>query len=358
MSNINSKQLMGRIASNLMACFRPKESQNKPLFSVAVKQLYCSLVSNIHSPLITIFHKEESAHFNEIFPDEDALVDAVSDGDFYAKLFLFNSYSGRHFTELLFDAACLLSGKQQFDKLKALFAPPALQPLRAAAVVQCWPHVYKNLDHATQLLDALWTNMDNTNFNPHVRLVCDSLGFLISLSHCCGARLHDNSTVDSLFESLNQEFFSSRLPPSVLRAIVRHSDLNLLEESALLALLRSRPVNESTDAMRARDDDVFLYLGFCAIKQAMHALRLAITARESPEERDRSAKHVAAISLAFDRTREFVAGIGPLEQRLDILEDLFSLLFQTTEGEQGPVYATSELVLCHSCPLLIYTPLP
>ena len=117
----------------------------KALFPKPTQLLYCALLGQTQSPLLPLYCQHERVVFKDIFTSEMALVEAVNDDDFCAKLFLYDSFSGRHFCELILSSAVKLFEQRQMNALCKLFSVKMLQPLRAATVVLCWPRVTEDV---------------------------------------------------------------------------------------------------------------------------------------------------------------------------------------------------------------------
>lgn len=129
---------------------------------------------------------------------------------------------------------------------------------------------------------------------------------------------------------------------SVLHVLHHSTNLALLPEQEVVEMLRTRPVFNSTSCASQREKssedpedsetsfnegdeiqrDVALYHGFCALRGFMEAI---LCGRSDEEE---SGTDVAA---KMQEAHDHLTSIFPLTFRVEVLENVFSLLFVSTE---------------------------
>uniref|UniRef100_A0A131YW54 Zinc finger FYVE domain-containing protein 26 n=1 Tax=Rhipicephalus appendiculatus TaxID=34631 RepID=A0A131YW54_RHIAP len=274
-----------------------------------------------------------------------------------------------HFLEAIINTAVKKLHKGESEAALRLFAHPVLQDFYIIALFRAWNEVVSDND-ASCVLKALdntkaitWNSQETHSFLMEMRYRLFVTEWIISLQR----RRKTSLTSMADVKARHRTIFGMLQHQSVLRVLHKTLGLGELDRSGTFRLLSGQCLvsGESVDVMYhsspARSRDCALYRGYLAMQHAMNAMHSAIVLHhlgcsvaklreqeqlleELPDDLvlrqcDSLADAVAMYGfgpvhkhVVLDELEHFEEEVGqlhPLTFRLEVLENVFSLLFVT-----------------------------
>ncbi|KAM9294446.1 zinc finger FYVE domain-containing protein 26 [Gastrophryne carolinensis] len=293
--------------------------------------------------------RKGSAH--ELTDTEAAIVTLFCDAQpsvLWKKAFFYCLSTGKHFLEQILLTALTLLKREDFSSLSLLLSNE-FKPLRRLLVLLGWTHL-QSIDSAKSLLHSLHTNTELCN-DSIFKEFCDGLLFQVEvLEWCIEQSSHRVAKKDIL------QHLSSLDSHSALYLLHHLTNLPKLNEEDVLNLLQkglppgkdevSVNQNDAHDLVQRRN--TALFQAFCAMKYAIYALcinahtrsqcKMCLTShfngsieeaevtKASPREYSSSPEY-SGIFLQYLTKCQYYLGLLPTRLKLELLENLFSLLF-------------------------------
>jgi zinc finger FYVE domain-containing protein 26 len=333
------------------------------------QQVEAALMDRSTPFLIQQLCQQEVQEHASLFEADVALAAGVSEPDFWGKYFLYASATGKHVLERVMEAAAHFIDDRNFDALHQLLSPAQLQPLRSLVLLAGWASCADDPDVAAKLVTALHPDAaaaaaaavcttptddggaadfatanngrNDGAVSTAVEMACQQVAHQVEVVKCCGDYLRTDVTLNDLHNHLSKE--AETIPSSALfsplRVLSSQVEIDRLPSSTLLQLLRARPTTGISEV--ERDRDITVYESFCALVSVLRAIQIDATEREAPEadassqqqqhaEEASAEKRTGAIESMLADAQTRLQQVYPVNYRVEILEDIFSLLFITS----------------------------
>ncbi|CAG5123694.1 unnamed protein product, partial [Candidula unifasciata] len=302
---------------------------------------------------------------------------------------------GAHFLAEILDASLSLVRSGKFADLQNMLSYLELQPLRPAILLMGWSYCMTSANART-LLDTLWDDSAE-GYHPQLANGCRRLAYHLDLIQWCLDRA--KPLVESPgFGSNRQatELLQGLETHSVLYMLHQSTSLASLDHSEVLQLLTSisakkgskkkavtfqddcKPAGSSPEPINIEQQkDIAIYRSYCAIKNVMDAVMFCVNnfehdlmnplhknftteqsvsssegedssngAEACPSESERAKQkedsqqfvqlYEQMVTMRLKETRDHLAQLQPLNYRLEVMENIFSLLFVTHEDICDP----------------------
>ncbi|XP_069118425.1 uncharacterized protein [Argopecten irradians] len=299
-----------------------------------------------------------------------------------------------HFLKTTIDIAIALIKNSLFSELTELLRPEELWPLKPLLLLHGWSFC-KSCTQAKILLDTLWD--DCVQFqHPALEAGCSKLSYQIDLIQWCLDRtkplLKENEDGLPNHQKRAADMFLGLETHSVLFVLHQSTRICSLDQDEVFQLLQKSPLQEETGTKSKKkvksvrfaskeDDslkcenvpdihierwrDMSIYSGFCVVRNVMEAIYFCAEHPDShlinpiqpsnqrlysnipaddPKNRGHSSNKKTSVNFQtvytknvtekFNKARSLLAHLQPLTFRLEVLENLFSLLFVTHEDIQ------------------------
>ncbi|XP_028414314.1 zinc finger FYVE domain-containing protein 26-like isoform X2 [Dendronephthya gigantea] len=268
------------------------------------------------------------------------------------KLLYLYAKQDHHILEDVVNTCVEFAQQGDLDKVIQILSCDEFSPLKVLVLLLAWPHCH-TCDRAQKLLDGLW---DRERSSEHVLLnqACTKLEYQLHLVKWCLDKATPLLAADESSSEEHQkvyEMFQSLDSHSVLHVLHQSTNLSQLPESEVLEILQTRPVfscenSSGSQAEIAADTnvetgeaeiqrDIALYHGFCSMRGFLEAI---MPGQAENECTDATAK--------IRESCDHVSSIYPITFRVEILENIFSLLFVSSEHlleEISAAYETDDL---------------
>ncbi|XP_037550751.1 zinc finger FYVE domain-containing protein 26 [Nematolebias whitei] len=251
--------------------------------------------------------------------------------------------SGKHFLEQVLATALDLVKHEEFNQLKALLQLE-FRPLSRLLLLLGWSQC-RSLDSAQLLLRTLHTEQVSAN-DRVLQDFCNLLSSQLGVLEWCKSNNPGLSTKVLLAQLQTLGSHSALYLLHTLTPLTRYEEHRILD---LLQQLPDSPRAEETDAVSGSagvQKNVVLFRGFCAMKYAIYALCVNVhkysncTECESvqhhqPAETDQNKSSVSSeggrilFQHYLSECQLFLETV-PAMFRLELLENIFSLLFLST----------------------------
>lgn len=325
------------------------------------------------SPLLCkLFAQRENERHGRLAAPRSPMSLAVSEESGQLDLqeaFLKSFVREEHFLEAILNAAVKKLHDGESEAALRLFTHPALRDFYIIALFRAWNEVVSDND-ASCVLQALddtkavtWSSQETHNFLMEMRYRLFVTEWIVSLQRKRKTSLASMADV----KARRRTIFGMLQHQSVLRVLHKTLGLGELDRSCAFRLLSGQCIvaNERTESLYhsspARSRDCALYRGYLAMQHAMNAMHSAIVLHhlgcsvsklreqeqlqeELPDDLilrqgDSLADAVAMYGfgpvhkhVVLDELGHFEEEVGqlhPLTFRLEVLENVFSLLFVT-----------------------------
>lgn len=299
----------------------------------------------------------------------------------------FHALVGNHVMENVVETALVFVKEGDFVCLNQLLSPVEFSRLKPLVLLLGWPYCY-SCENAKNLLNALWNPMEKTA-HPLLYQACQKLAYQVQLVQWCTEKarpLLATSESGSTRHQQASEMFQGLESHSVLHVLHKSVNLANLQEKEVFELLRKRPVFTplNTDKVKRvsksleskgvapietldtfskeKQDseihpevqrDIYLYHSYCAVRNFMDAVSLSAEEAyckdnnwNAQSEDSCAADDVSGLSSEsvwdqqpsciqvkdkLEAGRSHLSQVHPLTYRVEILENIFSLLFGTYE---------------------------
>ncbi|XP_048586399.1 zinc finger FYVE domain-containing protein 26-like isoform X2 [Nematostella vectensis] len=293
------------------------------------------------------------------------------------ELLYFHSLKQNHVLDNIVETALLFVKEGMFDKVTQLLSPLELQMLKPLVLLMGWRYCY-SCENAQNLLDALWDNEAPVS-HPVFHQACQKLAYQVQLVQWCLEKaqpLLASAESGSTRHQQASQMFQGLESHSVLHVLDRSISLAHLPEKEVFSLLKKRPVfnpsstsadTSPTAKSNARVDtrgavigkvniesikecnvpsgdgseslalhpeverDVVIYHSFCALRNFMESITQASSSLSRNSDQSYAINDWDAFLEKLREGRRHLSEVYPLTYRVEILEDIFSLLFVTYE---------------------------
>uniref|UniRef100_S4RGD1 Zinc finger FYVE domain-containing protein 26 n=1 Tax=Petromyzon marinus TaxID=7757 RepID=S4RGD1_PETMA len=339
---------------------------------------YCAVVDEEH--------RKKSVHENALFSavegddeGEKMVLSLMSHPDrarTWKELYFYCIANGKHFLELIVMAALQLVKRGDLGTLGQLLSGE-LEPLCRLVLLLGWTHC-STPESARELLRTLHCDR-GVHGDRLLANACNSLASQVDVLQWCIRKSSKNLSVQDLARHLH-----SQEQHSTLYQLHHLTDLLGLHEAEVLAVLLKPMVTDTAIEQDAETSselptldqqrNVALFHSFCAMKHAISALCLkhlpsrrpsishetntsqTVTNRCSSNQDitdlDCPVEDFSTIEWHFEQCHSHLKQISPPNLRLEVMENIFSLLFVTFEdlaGEGVGTESDSEDVDILSC---------
>lgn len=288
----------------------------------------------------------------------------------------FHALEGNHILENIVETALVFVKEGDFGLLTQLLSPVEFSRLKPLVLLLGWPFCY-SCQNAKNLLEALW-NPAEKGAHPSLYQACQKLAYQVQLVQWCTEKarpLLASSESGSTRHQQASEMFQGLESHSVLHVLHKSVSLAHLPEKEVFELLRKRPVFSPLDSGKETQQtggdvpkgsletqdaeihpevqrDIFLYNSYCALRNFMEAVTSSVeeSCSKEPENTPENLSSVAREGIdassevvhpqqfyctqvvnKLEAGKAHLAQVYPLPYRVEVLENIFSLLFGTYE---------------------------
>ncbi|KAK3093553.1 hypothetical protein FSP39_017239 [Pinctada imbricata] len=296
----------------------------------------------------------------------------------------------QHLLSAVVETSLSLIRNQMFRELGQLLSVSDLCPLRPLVLLLGWS-VCRSVNDACRLLKVLWDE-GWCCIDPMVESGCSKLAYQIDLIQWCLEKTKPLlSPLDSTAQTHQQRaavMFHFLENHSVLYVLHQSTRIGALDQGEVLKLLRKSPQSEKQEEKKPKSvrfavdgeqkdpscdihieqhRDISIFSGYCAIKLVMEAIyycaentndslmnpvqrryRYSTKRRNSVSSKSKSSsgsfngdnfqeEYKKNIIEKLKLAKEYLSRLQPLTYRVEVLENLFSLLFATHENIQDTV---------------------
>ncbi|XP_076098495.1 uncharacterized protein LOC143068375 isoform X2 [Mytilus galloprovincialis] len=315
-------------------------------------------------------------------------------------LFLMCVKKQQHFLKIVVDTSIALIKTGQFKLLRMLLEPAEFQPLKPFLLLHGWSYCH-SCQTAKQLLDALWSE-ESSCFHPALQTGCSKLAYQIDLIQWCLDKTKPLVAEVSLTNQHQRaaDMFTGLENHSVLYVLHQSTRIASLNQQEVLDILQKSPLeNDNSGGTRSRvkavtfaEDkeekttdketdqsldinierwrDISIFSGYCAVKNVMDAVYFCIDYSDGKmtnpiQRKDYRSHSILSNSDAssvqsktssefiksnfqniytknvFEKLKsacEYLSKLQPLTYRVEIIEDIYSLLFVNHECIQESAF--------------------
>lgn len=261
------------------------------------------------------------------------LVERMDEPEVWGELLLSSKASSQHFLQHLLTIAVRLTTERQFEALGRLCNHSILAPLRPLFLLVCWDACGGNPDNAEQLLALFPVDACSPAHDPQLSLECRRLWYQLRLARWCSPSDGPSTApADRGAEAFVAARGIGAGTTTVLHLASDFVDLASADDASLVQMVLERPVaadSPSDEARRAQE--AMTARAFGALKQVMQVMHtVALSPTVLPADRSR-----AFVTMALDQAKQFINELHPAALRLEILENVYSLLFLSREAWEG-----------------------
>jgi len=311
--------------------------------------------------------------------DDGTLVARMGQPELWGEFLLsaaHGSESSHHFLQHVIHMAVRLTTREEFALLGRLANLAILAPLRPLFLLVCWDVCEGKPQRAEQLLASLPVSSYTPAFDPLLSLACRQRWYQLHVAQWChrhggkppplsvapreveaasvASTATDTPVASTPSEStaLDAAVFNAARDigigtTSALHLVRQYVNLGEADDAALVRLVQERPVvgsdgdSGATSGECQRNEEVMAARAFGAMKQVLQVIHtMALSPAALPADR-----RTAFVAMALDQAKQFINDLQPAALRLEILENVYSLLFLTREAWEGTLAtATRESV--------------
>eukprot|EP00118_Oscarella_pearsei_P023927 m.293509 g.293509 ORF g.293509 m.293509 type:complete len:1273 (+) comp40739_c0_seq9:44-3862(+) len=306
--------------------------------------------------------------------------DAESGADAWREMYLQATHEGYHVLEHLLVVGLDLVREGKFNELALLFARDEFGPLKPLMLLLGWPQC-QSVETASCLLDALWSRHDAVG-NPLIHDACRKLAYQTQLVQWCLEKARPLLTEPTSpgGQTIFCQMFEGLESHSVLYVLHRCTSLAHLCPEDVIELLRksplttplpspafplvspsstpptpdfhslsqtprrlSRQASSSAGPTHAEQErDISIFRSFCAVRNVVEAFLYTTGKqkkkddRKAEQQQDDEVFYEREVTAKLKKARDALSHTIPLAYRVEVLEDLFSLLFIKTADVEDP----------------------
>uniref|UniRef100_T1J980 FYVE-type domain-containing protein n=1 Tax=Strigamia maritima TaxID=126957 RepID=T1J980_STRMM len=246
--------------------------------------------------------------------------------------------------------------------------------LRPLLVLLSWDVIQTN-DDAKKVLDCLWPDsLDKKNFEPTYVQACDRLVRNVNFAHWCLEQREKNSEVATSEETTFSHLCLSLKSHSVVYVLKQYLQLSKLNinavEDILLTFMSpksatkeksvrfdSETVNDDWEDKVQKSVDCKILQSYCIMSAAMEAVQFSaefegwcrnkkvrknrLTESVTPDDEKWTLMYREKVINNLDEVEQLLPSLYPLVHRLEILENLFALIFATHEDMRADINTDS-----------------
>uniref|UniRef100_S4RGE0 Zinc finger FYVE domain-containing protein 26 n=1 Tax=Petromyzon marinus TaxID=7757 RepID=S4RGE0_PETMA len=310
---------------------------------------YCAVVDEEH--------RKNAAAYGDLQEGEKMVLSLMSHPDrarTWKELYFYCIANGKHFLELIVMAALQLVKRGDLGTLGQLLSGE-LEPLCRLVLLLGWTHC-STPESARELLRTLHCDR-GVHGDRLLANACNSLASQVDVLQWCIRKSSKNLSVQDLARHLH-----SQEQHSTLYQLHHLTDLLGLHEAEVLAVLLKPMVTDTAIEQDAETSselptldqqrNVALFHSFCAMKHAISALCLKHLPSRRPSishetnttldnaetnlnSLDCPVEDFSTIEWHFEQCHSHLKQISPPNLRLEVMENIFSLLFVTFEDLAG-----------------------
>ncbi|EDV28816.1 uncharacterized protein TRIADDRAFT_52065 [Trichoplax adhaerens] len=352
-SSIVSQLPLDEILTELMKMTTIRLStDSKPVLDI--KQLYASMVDDYKYMSPILQSKENKEYFKEdysnilisderLFAPFDCLL--PEDRKTLWKAFFFMCLSSKHHIfEKVLECGCAFVRKGNFNQLRQIFNNSEFKPLKLLMILIGWD-ICIDFSEKQNLLDALWTEADITELcQPLLTVACKKLVYNVKFVRWCMDNTKPASQLATMLDGYHHraaELLRSLDTHSALYTLHQFTDLTQIDEESVVKIL-----SENSKNLQAKSDDntvnsdIVTYQCYLALRNIMQAIRNQMrfednnvdTPLKNQEHQETNANNYDhRVTKYLIKSKDVIAQIHPLSFRLEVLENIFALLFLTHE---------------------------
>ncbi|XP_012560340.2 zinc finger FYVE domain-containing protein 26 isoform X1 [Hydra vulgaris] len=250
----------------------------------------------------------------------------------------------------ILDTCFYLVSEGQHKCAASLLSSPCLSPLKNLVLLASWSNC-ATMDEAVDLLDHFHdSKLEKENF---LSSSVEKLSNQVNLMQRCFSKMSE-----ILGNKLDSSIFKLALCQKELScALFVLNETNLLKEmkfDGIIDILQMQPVDGFDGSMQS--EEINIYCSFTIIKQLLNIIMAPFTGVLKDKNGVILPYSVDLVCDYFYKLKADVEKIEPLELRIELLENIFSLLFLRTEDLKDPkkndCESPHELTLNSSSPSL------
>ncbi|XP_065670039.1 uncharacterized protein LOC100197921 isoform X5 [Hydra vulgaris] len=230
----------------------------------------------------------------------------------------------------ILDTCFYLVSEGQHKRAASLLSSPCLSPLKNLVLLASWSNC-ATIDEAVELLDHFHDSKpEKENF---LSSSVEKLSNQVNLMQRCFSKM--------------SEIFGSKLDSSIFKlafcqkelscALFVLNETNLLKEmkfDSIIDILQMQPVDGFDGSMQS--EEINIYCSFTIIRQLLNIIIAPFTGVLKDKNGVILPYSVDLVCDYFHKLKADVEKIEPLELRVELLENIFSLLFLRTEDLKDP----------------------